>query len=395
MENKKFMDILQLGEDSKTQFKEYFSSVDAMAAEIGAFANTEGGRIFVGVNDRGEITGLTKENISQLNQMVSNVCSRKIDPTLSVITENLKLEDKIIMIINVPMGSNKFYISNGKDVWVKVGADKRRAKREEMKRLLQESTLLFADEQSVEGTSIKDLDMDIVKDFLENKAHENLDKIRIPTEKILHNMRIMNNEECTIAGIILFGKKSYFNVSQFYIAAVSWYGNDIAGVEYRDSENIHGNIIRQYQDGMAFIKRQLRKLQDGQGFNSLGILEIPEVAIQEALVNAIIHRNYFIQSNIRILVFDNRVEIVSPGTLPNTLDVESVKVGVRVARNPIISSHIKAMPEIPYREMGSGIPRILESCNEAEMKVEFINQKLGPGQFKVIFWRKSLIKNED
>jgi predicted HTH transcriptional regulator len=188
---------------------------------------------------------------------------------------------------------------------------------------------------------------------------------------------------------VLFGRKSYFRISQFYIAAVSWYGNDVAGVEYRESEDIRGNIVRLYEDGMAFIKRQLKKLQNGQNFNSLGILEIPEIAIQEALVNAIIHRNYFISSNIRIFVFDNRVEIISPGALPNTLDIESIKAGVRVARNPVILSHIKLMPEIPYRELGSGIPRIIDSCADAGIKVDFLNQKDGTGQFKVVFWRQS------
>jgi len=387
MNDKELMDILQLGEDSKTQFKEIFNSSDAMAAEIGAFANTEGGRIIIGVSDNGDIKGLAKEDIARLNQMISNVCTQKIEPSISVTTENIKCKDKVVMVITVPMGSNKFYISNGSDIWVKVGADKRRAKREELKRLLQESAHLYADEQIVEGTSIKDLDMELVRDFLENKIREKLDKINMPVEKILHNMKIMNHDLCTLAGLVLFGKKSYFRISQFYIAAVSWYGNDIAGTEYRESEDIHGNITRLYEDGMAFIKRQLRKLQSGQNFNSLGLLEIPEVAIQEALVNAIIHRNYFILSNIRIFVFDNRVEIISPGALPNTLDVDSIKAGVRVARNPVILSHIKAMPEVPYRELGSGIPRIISSCEEAGIKVEFINQKDGLGQFKVIFWR--------
>jgi Predicted transcriptional regulator containing an HTH domain and an uncharacterized domain shared with the mammalian protein Schlafen len=389
MNEMELKEILQLGEDSKTQLKETFNSPDSMAAEIGAFANSEGGRIIVGVSDNNDIKGLTGDDIKRLNQMVSNVCSQKIDPAISVVTENIRYENKIIMVINVPMGSNKFYLSNGSDIWVKVGVDKRRGKREEMKRLLQESAHLYADEQVMEDTTIKDLDMDLVKEFLENKMNEKLDNMRMPVERILHNMKLMHDNTCTIAGIVLFGRKSYFRVSQFYIAAVSWYGNNVAGVDYRESEDIHGNIARLYEDGMAFIKRQLRKLQNGQNFNSLGILEIPEIAIQEALVNAIIHRNYFILSNIRIFIFDDRVEIISPGALPNTLDIESIKAGVRVARNPVILSHIKAMPEVPYRELGSGIPRIIESCEKEGIKVDFINQQEGTGQFKVIFWRKA------
>ncbi|MBS3976485.1 MAG: putative DNA binding domain-containing protein [Syntrophomonadaceae bacterium] len=389
MNLEELINILQLGEDSKIQFKETFNSPDALAAEIGAFANSLGGRIIVGVSDSGDIKGLAKDEIKRLNQMISNVCSQKINPPISVTTENIKYENKIVIVINIPLGQHKFYTSNGSDIWVKVGADKRKAKREEIKRLLQESAFLFADEQIIEGTSVKDLDMDLVEEFLENKMGGKHDKIKMQPERILHNMKLMSGNFCTIAGLVLFGRKSYFRISQFYIAAVSWYGNDVAGVKYRESEDIRGNIVRLYEDGMAFIKRQLKKLQNGQNFNSLGILEIPEIAIQEALVNAIIHRNYFISSNIRIFVFDNRVEIISPGALPNTLDIESIKAGVRVARNPVILSHIKLMPEIPYRELGSGIPRIIDSCADAGIKVDFLNQKDGTGQFKVVFWRQS------
>lgn len=116
MDNKELLDIIQLGEDSKVQFKEIFNSPDSMAAEISAFANTSGGKILVGVNDKGEITGLTKEDIIKLNQMISNVSSQKIEPTISVVTENLRIKDKIIMIINVPMGPSKFYMANGTDI---------------------------------------------------------------------------------------------------------------------------------------------------------------------------------------------------------------------------------------------------------------------------------------
>ncbi|MDQ2086925.1 putative DNA binding domain-containing protein [Herbivorax sp. ANBcel31] len=388
MDSKELVEIIQLGEDSKTLFKEIFTSPDSMADEIAAFANSDGGKILVGVNDIGEITGLTKENIARLNQMISNVCSQKIEPTISVTTENIKYDDKTVMVINVPMGSNKFYMSNGADIWVKVGADKRRARREELKRLLQESTHLYADEQVVEGTSTKDLNMFEVEDFLEQKIDLDYTKTGINIKQILENMKLMTSEKCTLGGLLLFGKKSNFELCKHYIAAVSWFGNDIAGTDYRESENIYGSISALYSDGLAFIKRQLKKTQNGQEFNSLGILEIPEIAIKEALVNAIIHRNYFIFSNIRIFVFDNRVEIISPGALPNTLNVESIKLGAKIPRNPILLSYIENLKGIPFRGIGSDVPRIIKSCEDARIKVEFINQIEGSGQFKVIFWRK-------
>lgn len=388
MDSKELIEIIELGEDSKVQFKRMFTSPDSMAAEIGAFANSAGGKILVGVNDDGRIIGLSKGDITKLNQMISNVCSQKIEPTISVITENIRYEDKVVMVINVPIGPNKFHMVNGTDIWVKVGADKRRARREELKRLLQESSNIYADEQVLQNTDLKDLDMDILLEFLENKVGQRYIADKDNINRILNNMKILKGENCTLGGLLLFGKKASLKSSQFYTAAVSWYGTSIAGVEYRESEDIYGNVIRQYKDGMAFIKRQLRKLQKDQDFNTLGILEIPEEALQEALVNAIIHRNYFINSNIRIFNLDDRVEITSPGSLPNTLDVDSIRYGLRAARNPILLSYIKDLPDMPYRGIESGIPRIIESCSKAGIKVDFINKTESGGQFKVVFWKE-------
>jgi ATP-dependent DNA helicase RecG len=380
--------VIKIGEDSKNQFKKVFTSPDLLAAEIVAFANTDGGKIIVGIDDDGQIVGLTKQDVSELNQMISNVCSQKVDPNIAVTTENIMIDNKIITAINVPMGTNKFYMANGKDIWVKVGADKRRAKREEMKRLLQESTNLYADEQVAENTTILDLSEDSIQEFIQSKLGEKTNYDKEVIKRSLNNMKILKGDNCTLGGLLLFGRKGSLINTQFFVAAVSWYGTSIAGTEYRESDDIYGNISLIYQDTMAFIKRQLKKLQMGQNFNSVGILEIPEDAIQEALVNAIIHRNYFINSNIRVFVLDDRLEIISPGALPNSLDIEAIKLGLKVTRNPVLLSFIKDLHEVPFRGVGSGIPRIIESCKKAGIKVELINQKEGVGQFKVVFWRK-------
>lgn len=387
MNTQELLNRIKLGEDSRTQFKVNFTSSDALAAEIVAFANTKGGQIVIGVTDQGEIKGLTSVEISNLNQMISNVCSQKIDPNLSVTTENIAYGNKVVVVITVPMGPNKFYMANGNDVWVKVGADKRRAKREEMQRLLQESARLYADEQVIQDSGIQDLDLLLVHEFVEKRLGENVENIDPPLARILNSMKVLSGEKCTLAGLLLFTKKKLPVLSQFGIGAVSWYGNDLSGVNYRDSEDIQGHVAKLFTDGMSFLKRQLRKLQNGQGFNSLGILEIPEIALEEALANAIVHRNYFINSHIRLMVFDNRLEMVSPGVLPNTLSVETIKTGVHVVRNPILLSHIKDIPGIPYRGMGTGINRIVKSCRDAAIRVEFIND-LDADQFKVIFRRR-------
>ncbi len=120
MDTLELLELIEKGEDSQTQFKERFESIDALAAEICAVSNSNGGTILAGVSDDGEIMGLTKEDIQKLNQWVSNACSQKIDPQVNVTTQNIKYMDKIVIVINIPMGTNKPYMANGKDIWVKV-----------------------------------------------------------------------------------------------------------------------------------------------------------------------------------------------------------------------------------------------------------------------------------
>jgi len=147
-----------------------------------------------------------------------------------------------------------------------------------------------------------------------------------------------------------------------------------------------GTIPQLYRASMAFLINNLRMVQGDQGFNTLGILEIPRVALEEAVINALVHRNYYISSNIRIFIFDDRVEIKSPGRLPNTLTVESIKYGIHIERNPVIVSLLRDLEGIPYRGIGTGVQRIQRECDEQGVKVEFQNLEQEE-QFSVVFYR--------
>lgn len=386
MDSLEMLELIEKGEDSQTQFKERFDSIDSLAAEICAFSNSKGGNILVGVSDDGGIIGLSIENVKKLNQWVSNACSQKIDPQVSVTTQTIKYMDNIVMAINVPVGTNKPYMANGKDIWVKVGSDKRRAKREEIQRLLQSSGHLYADEMTVDNTDLGDIDLELFKSFYERRTGEKFENLKIPVENVMSNLKLLSNGKLTLAGLLMFGKKPQEKRPQFVIKAVSFYGNSPAGNEYWDSRDISGNIPKMFDAGRLFLVNNLRKLQKNQHFDTTGILEIPIEAIEEALINAIVHRNYYLSSNIRIFIFDNRVEIISAGTLPNTVSVESMKMGIHIERNPILVSILKDLAGMPYRGIGTGVQRILSECKKAEIKVDFFNETEAE-QFKVIFYR--------
>ena len=185
-------------------------------------------------------------------------------------------------------------------------------------------------------------------------------------------MNLAKEDRLNLAGLLLFGKNPQKFKPQFNIKAVRFVGKQETADEYLDSEDIEGKLSEQYVLGMSFIKRNLRKEQKTKSRNTVGELKINEGVFEELLVNALIHRNYFIDSPIRLFIFDDRIEIISPGTLPNNLTIENIKYGVSNQRNPIISSFAtKQRPPLglPYRGIGTGIKRALKLYP----KIEFFN----------------------
>lgn len=153
-------------------------------------------------------------------------------------------------------------------------------------------------------------------------------------------------------------KKSSAVPPYFCNKSSRFWGNDIAGISYRDSKDISGTLPEIFDKGMSFLKANLRNIQAGQGFNSIGKLEVSEIALEEILQNALVHRGYTKNAPVRLLIFDNRIEIISPGCLPDGLTVENIKFGNAVVRNPFIANF--CAKTMPYRGLGSGIIRALK-----------------------------------
>jgi len=260
------------------------------------------------------------------------------------------------------------------------GSDKRKVSQDELRRLFQESGKLYAEEMIFKNAAGQDIDLELFKEFHEKKygvPFEGNEKSLLLT---LENLNLASNGFPNLASLLLFGKNPMKYIPLSQVIAVSFVGNDLGGGEYRDSENIEGNLGKLYTAGLAFLKRNLKKIQNGQDFNSTGILEIPQPVLEELLINALIHRDFFVSGNIRLLIFDNRIEIISPGKLPNNLTVEKIKRGVSIKRNQTLASF--AFDLIPYRGIGSGILRALRQYPH----IEFIDE-VEIEQFKAIIKR--------
>lgn len=147
------------GEDSRHQFKRDITNADSLASELAAFANSGGGRLFLGVNDDGSIAGLNSVDVRRLNQLLGNVSSQQVRPPVHPLTENVQTNDGIVIVVEVPNGLAKPYMDSIGRIWVKLGADKRHVtSREEMQRMSQQAGLVYADVVPVAGTSLADLD---------------------------------------------------------------------------------------------------------------------------------------------------------------------------------------------------------------------------------------------
>ena len=140
-----------------------------------------------------------------------------------------------------------------------------------------------------------------------------------------------------------------------------------------------------FQQTMSFILANIRQIQGDQPVNSIGMSEIPRISLEEIVVNALVHRDYFISAPIRVFVFSDRVEVISPGHLPNNLTVENIKAGNSNARNPILASFANQI--LPYRGYGSGILRAIQAYPD----IDFIDDKNG-NTFKVVFKRRQDIE---
>jgi predicted HTH transcriptional regulator len=380
------LDIISTGETSKVQFKETLPNPESMSREMVAMSNSLGGMILLGVKDKiGTVTGLTQEQIEYADRKVAEFADN-LKPPIYLATEVVKIvEDsgtKNVLIVHVNEGINKPYKTPQGEIYVKQGSNKRLlTDNAEIMRLFQHSGNLLADEMEVFDTSIDDVNKNIFDSYFKKEFGQTYEEKGLTFEEALKAKRVLRNTQLTLAGLLFFGKDPQSIKPAFTIKVVSYFGNNIESNDYRSKPtDLKGTIPDLFEATMRFLKSSLDYLQAGQSFNSIGKFEISEIALVELVQNALVHRDYFKNSPIRLLIFDNRIEIISPGKLPNNLTVEDIKFGNPVIRNNQIvafSTHT-----LPFSGLGSGVKRALAE----QPNIDLINDIEGE-QFKVIIPR--------
>lgn len=379
-----FKDLCLCGETTKVQFKEAFTSQKEIAKEMIAFANSKGGVILFGVEDKsGKLVGLSYDEIQVISRELGNAANEQVRPTIYIDTEVVRMDEKHFLICSIEEGKNKPYKNLNGEIWVKQGADKRRiTENAEILSLFQDSGSYQPDAAGVNGTTFDDLDRYAIDDYLQKVYATTLDGFGGKAEQVLKNIHVLNhNSVPTLAGYLFFGKHPEYNCPTCMVKAVSFFGNDLAGTQYRDTKEILGNMPQLYDKSMAFLKANLHNVQEeGASFNTVGKLEITEDVLEEVVQNALVHRDLLRSAPIRILIFDNRVEIISPGALAGGLTEEDIRNGKTYQRNPYMATF--ATNALHYKGIGSGIVRILAEYPDIQL-----NNDDSAKEFKVTVWR--------
>lgn len=375
MEEFELRNQIFLGEDSTRQFKREPSTDAKMAGEIVAFANSGGGCIFVGVEKDGTIAGLTGAEAEKVGEDMAKVAWDRVRPPFSILSKSIPTGDGIVVVIEIADGPSKPYCDKEGEYWVKNGPDKRRVRSpEEMARLFQSGGKFYAESQVVTASTLEDFDHERFERFYEAKYSETPPSRSEEGEayqRTLENLELVDSGRVTVAGLLLFGDRRRLPVllPEMKIDAIWFKGTERASSEWHDQRKIEGTLAEQYDEGMGFLKRWNSRIQGEGSFNQSGNAEIPETVFEEILVNALIHRDYFIKDSIKLFIFDDRIEIRSPGKLPNSLTVDQIRRGVRRSRNVLLASFAPDL--LNFRGVGSGIVRALK----AWPSISWVNDK--------------------
>lgn len=400
----------QLGEETRTQLKERIFKEDKydIGCELVAFSNSKGGDLVIGIIDKtGDLNPLSYIEVQETTNMLSNIASENVVPSILIDVENVEVRGGAVVVAHIKEGLNKPYRDNKGIVWVKNGGDKRKVfDNAELAEMMTECGNFAPDETAVANATIDDLDESAIKEFLRNKFSSVLerkamigDKLRESSvndvcnaiaeghdlTRLFRNLRFIRpNGQLTMAAMLLFGKYTQRWMPTMTAKCICYVGNNVGGTQFRDKVNdndMEGNLLHQFNTIMAFFSRNLKSVQTKDEFNSAGQLEIPYVSLVEFTVNALVHRSLNWNSPIRIFIFDNRVEIHSPGILPNGLSVDDILAGTSMPRNTFLFNN--AIYLLPYTGAGSGIQRAMASG----LEVQFENNEAAH-EFVVVIHRK-------
>ena len=371
--------LISEGESSYVEFKNAQVNPVSLAEEIVAFANSDGGTILIGIDDDGTISGV---NAPDMEMRVINICRNNIRPSLIPRISKKIVNNLAILVVEVDSADTVYCTVQGK-YFIRVGSTKQSPTQQELLRLFQRRRMITFDETPVLQAGIASIDMGKVDAYLLRMGVSPLDIENADSIKNdLINLSILSSVDSnhpSLAGYLSFGRHPQKVYPSYTIMAGAYVGTDVTTATVREKE-ITGSLDDLIEDAMAFFKLTLPqtfKIPDG--IRREDRYAYPMMALREALVNAVAHRDYTISgSAIRIFIFENRVEIRSPGGLCNTMTLESLPYR-QFTRNQNIASFLSGLGYMERR--GKGILRMKKLAKEYDLDCRF---SLTPDQSELV-----------
>lgn len=378
------------GESEKIEFKEN-AKTNTYIKTVVAFANGNGGKIVFGVKDNKEIVGVENEFevMDGIINAISDSCYPMIVPDISLHT----LENKTVILVEIEGGKKKPYYLKSKGMqkgtYIRSGATTRIIEEDYvLKELVLEGENKYFDQQVCHGESVSDEEIEKFCEWLEKLARKNSEndtEIRKITRNTLLSWKVLEEKNGRIfptnAYILLSGKKNW-EVSRKIQCGV--FKGETRSI-FVDKKEFEGSIIMQLEKAYQYVLEKINLGSDIVGIYRVDKYEIPPKSIREVIANAVIHRSYLEPNDIQVALYDNRLEITSPGMLLSGVNVKRMKEGYSKLRNRAIASVFAYVNII--EKWGSGIPRIMNEIREYGLQEpEFI---IFENDFRVNIYRKN------
>lgn len=372
---------LEEQESKHVEFKSIVPKFEALIKTCVAFANAAGGRIFIGVEDGTRaVIGISDEDRLKIYNDFPNSLYDSTTPSLIAQIYEQNLGMKSVLIIEIPPSPRKPYFLKSKGIkegtYIRVGSSTRLATAETIEDLTREAQRITYDEELVHT----DLSI-LLKDLLHHFFGAAVSKKRLLSEKIV-SVKPANKEHLcpTVAGTLMFSEAPQDHIKEALIRCTQFDG--VGGRDILRTEDITGSIPQQSSECLKLLSAWMARNYKLQGVVLKGHLPIPVEALREAIINALLHRKYTIAGAIKIALYDDRIEIFSPGDFPGLIDINNLGDGTTFLRNPILVRLAYQLRLIETR--GTGIRLIYDSCKKAGIKKPTYHND---GDFvKVIFY---------
>ena len=344
----KIKESIKKGESETVEFKPSLSQMNKIMESISAFSNTKGGIVIIGVSDKSEVLGVDigKKTIESLANKIKQSTDPKVYPSIHV--EEIDDKDKQVVVIEAEEGKQKPVLAFGR-AFKRVGKTNQKLGYEEIRNLALETSKVYWDERICERADLEDIDEEKVRWFVKEARRQRGLNISDDTslKEILMKLKLLKDEKLTNAALLLYSKEPKFLQSE--IKGIRFSGNEPVK-PYIDFQTLEGSAFDLVDRAEDFVLRNIKKsiwLVPGQ-VQREERYEYPPDAIREAMTNAVVHRDYESSSKVQVRIFDNRIEVWSPGLLPEGITIDDLKREHRsIPRNPLLFKQFFWVNKLP------------------------------------------------